>query len=99
MIRVNTLIHFIIQQVNLTKKININLYITSHINLVFNVNKQFIVMVVEYDEKSENKIKTLSESFINSLVSENSKGKIVYDGSEEKYVTALESILNLAEKT
>ena len=66
---------------------------------MFNVNKQFIVMVVEYDEKSENKIKTLSESFINSLVSENSKGKIVYDGSEEKYVTALESILNLAEKT
>ena len=55
-------------------------------------------MVVEYAENSEKKIKTLSESFLNSLAHENSKGKIVYNGSEEKYVNALESILNLAKE-
>lgn len=59
--------------------------------------KRFLVLVVKYKEEHEKNVKTLLEGVITSIDSKYGESKLVYEGSDERVVTALESIMKLTE--
>ena len=59
--------------------------------------KRFLVLVIKYKEEHDKNIRTLLERVIASIDSKYGESKIVYEGSDERVVTALESIMKLTE--
>ncbi len=59
--------------------------------------KRFLVLVVKYKEEHEKNVKTLLKGVITSIDSKYGESKLVYEGSDERVVTALESIMKLTE--
>jgi hypothetical protein len=59
--------------------------------------KRFLVLVVKYKEEHSKGVKTLIENMISSMESKYGEVKLVYDGSDERIVTALERVMKLTE--
>lgn len=59
--------------------------------------KRFLVLIVKYKEEHEKNVKTLLKGVIASIDSKYGESKLVYEGSDERVVTALESIMKLTE--
>lgn len=60
-------------------------------------SRKYIVFIVEYHEKSERNIENLLRSIEEPINREHGKTKRVYQGSEHRVISALESILKLTE--
>ena len=61
--------------------------------------KRFLVLIVKYTEEHDKNIKALLEGVITSIESRYGESKLVYEGSDERVLTALESIMKLTEYT
>ncbi len=59
--------------------------------------KKFMVLIVEYDEKSEKVVKSVVDDMTKNISAQSGKAECVYEGAEEKYTLAVKKILNLAE--
>jgi hypothetical protein len=59
--------------------------------------ERFLVLVVKYKEEHDKNVKTLLKGVITSIDSKYGESKLVYEGSDERVVTALESIMKLTE--
>jgi hypothetical protein len=59
--------------------------------------KGFLVLIVKYREEQSKNVKNLIEDVILSINSKYGESKLVYNGFDERIVTALESIMKLTE--
>ena len=56
-----------------------------------------MVVVLQYNEKDEEKVEKLLKSITGSISTKYGEIRLVYQGSEERVVSALEKILKLTE--
>ena len=59
------------------------------------MNNEYRVMVVQSEKKCDEEIQKILDTFLKSIKAKNGEARVVYKGSEEKYVRAVENILQL----
>lgn len=63
---------------------------------VSKMNNEYTVIVVACEEKDNAEVKEIIDTFLKSTKAKNGQARVVYHGSEAKYIAALENILKLA---
>lgn len=61
------------------------------------MKKKFIVMVIQYKDKDEGIIEKLVKDITKPINTKYGKVRFVYQGQEERIISALEKVLKLAE--
>lgn len=59
--------------------------------------RKYIVLVIDFDEKHEQNVENYLKSIEELINEENGKIRRIYQGSEHRVISALESIMKLTE--